>query len=221
MIKMLTTLLPPTSGSATVAGYDIVRQAGQVRRLIGYVPQMLSADHSLTGYENLLIGAKLCRVPRREQARRSREALEVLGLTEAANRLVRHYSGGMIRRLEIGLAVLHRPPVLFLDEPTVGLDPLARQAVWEHIRALRSTYGTTILMTTHFMDEADVLCSRVAIMDRGQVAALDTPSALKATVGVDAASLDDVFAHVVGHSIDSGGSLREITRTRRKSRRLG
>ena len=140
-IKMLTTLLPPTSGTASVAGFDIVRQAREVRRVIGYVPQLVSADGSLTGYENLLIFAKLYDIPRRERNSRIGEALDLVGLADAADRMVREYSGGMIRRLEIAQSMLHRPRVLFLDEPTVGLDPVARRAVWDHIERLRREYG--------------------------------------------------------------------------------
>ena len=138
VIKMLTTLLPPTSGRASVGGFDVVRRAGDVRRIIGYVPQMLSADGTLTGYENLLIFAKLYDLPRAERKSRVQRALELLGLTEAADRLVRTYSGGMIRRLEIAQSILHEPKVLFLDEPTIGLDPLAREAVWDRIGATQN-----------------------------------------------------------------------------------
>jgi ABC-2 type transport system ATP-binding protein len=139
VIKMLTTLLPPTSGSAVVGGFDVVRQAAQVRRVLGYVPQMLSADGTLTGYENLMVFAKLYDIPGREREERVHEALQFMGLEEAADRLVREYSGGMIRRLEIAQAMLHRPRLLFLDEPTLGLDPLARKAVWDHIERLRGS----------------------------------------------------------------------------------
>jgi ABC-2 type transport system ATP-binding protein len=156
-IKMLTTLLPPSSGNAVVAGFDIVRHAADVRRNIGYVPQLLSADGTLSGYENLLIFAKLYDVPRAERESRVRDALAFMGLTDAGDKLVRDYSGGMIRRLEIAQSMLHRPRVLFLDEPTVGLDPLARNAVWEHLQQLRSEFGTTIFMTTHLMEEADTI----------------------------------------------------------------
>jgi ABC-2 type transport system ATP-binding protein len=138
VIKMLTTLLPPTSGTASVAGFDIVRESGEVRRVIGYVPQLLSADGSLTGYENLLIFAKLYDIPRAERETRVRDALAFMGLTDAVNKLVQTYSGGMIRRLEIAQSMLHRPQVLFLDEPTVGLDPLARETVWNHLEELRA-----------------------------------------------------------------------------------
>lgn len=220
-IKMLTTLLPPSSGHAKIAGFDIKRQASQVRRQIGYVPQVLSADGSLTGYENLLIFAKLYDIPRQGRESRVRQALAFMGLEEAANRLVNQYSGGMIRKLEIAQSILHRPPVLFLDEPTVGLDPIARAAVWELIEQLRTSYGTTIFLTTHFMEEADSLCSRVAIMHQGKVITSGTPADLKASLGKSGATLDDVFIYYTGDQLASGGSYRDVSRTRRTARRLG
>ncbi len=221
VIKMLTTLLPPTSGRASVGGYDIVRESTKVRRIIGYVPQMLSADGTLSGYENLLVFAKLYDIPGKEQQTRVRDALAFMGLTDAADRLVRTYSGGMIRRLEIAQSLLHRPAMLFLDEPTVGLDPIARQAVWGHIQNVRETYHTTILLTTHYMEEADSLCHRIAIMHHGKLVALGSPSELKASVGGPETSLDEVFAAYTGDRIESGGSYRETSRTRRTARRLG
>lgn len=220
-IKMLTTLLPPSSGRAKIAGFDIKSQAAQVRRCIGYVPQVLSADGTLTGYENLLIFAKLYDIPRRELKSRVRQALAFMGLQDAANRLVHQYSGGMIRRLEIAQSILHQPLVLFLDEPTVGLDPLARAAIWELVQQLRQDYGTTIVLTTHFMEEADNLCSRVAIMHQGRVITIGTPAELKASLGKNGATLDDVFIHYTGDQLASGGSYRDVSRTRRTAQRLG
>jgi ABC-2 type transport system ATP-binding protein len=220
VIKMLTTLLTPTSGDAWVAGYGIVHHSAQVRRVIGYVPQLLSADGSITAYENLLIFAKLYHIPRRERERRIHDALSFMGLDEVSDKMVRDYSGGMIRRLEIAESMLHRPRVLFLDEPTVGLDPVARKAVWDHIQRLRSDFGTTILLTTHYMEEADELCDRVAIMHLGKIAAIGTPSDLKASVG-EGATLDDVFVHYSGYEVDSVGNFRDVSRTRRVARRLG
>lgn len=220
-IKMLTTLLPPTSGTATVAGADIVRHPVAVRRAIGYVPQMLSADGTLTGYENLLIFAKLYGVPRRDRTDRVRGALSFMGLGEADDKLVRQYSGGMIRRLEIAEAMVHEPRVLFLDEPTVGLDPVARQAVWERIIPFRADYGTTVFLTTHYMEEADALCERVAIMHRGKVVASGSPAELKQSIGGNGATLDEVFAHYTGDVLESGGSYGDTRRTRRTARRLG
>jgi len=220
-MKMLTTLLPPTSGNATVAGFDIVHHAGDVRRVIGYVPQLVSVDGSLTGYENLRIFARLYDLPRSERKARVAEAVAFMGLIDDANRLVRHYSGGMIRRLEIAQAMLHRPPVLFLDEPTVGLDPIGRQTVWERVRQLRADYGTTIVFTTHLMEEADLLCTRLAIMHRGAVVAQGTPAELKASIGQDGAPLDDVFVHYAGRQVEAGGGYREVSRARRTAQRLG
>ena len=221
VIKMLTTLLPPTSGTVTVAGFDFTRQASEVRRMIGYVPQVLSADGSLTGYENLLVFARLYDLPRKECKTRVRESLDFMGLADAADRLVRTYSGGMIRRMEIAQSMLHQPRVLFLDEPTVGLDPLARKAVWKHIEELRANYGTTIFLTTHYLEEADALCSRIAVMHLGRMVALGTPARLKALVGGNGATLNEVFAHYTHGATESGGSYRETSRTRRTAKRLG
>jgi ABC-2 type transport system ATP-binding protein len=220
-IKMLTTLLEPSGGTANIAGFDIRRQPAEVRRAIGYVPQALSADGALTGFENLLIFAKLYDLPRRERDGHVRQVLEFMGLGEAADKLVRTYSGGMIRRLEVAQALLHGPRVLFLDEPTVGLDPVARRTVWEHLGALRMRTGMTIFLTTHYMEEADSLCSRVAIMHRGRVAATGTPAELKASIGRDDATLDDVFAHYTGDVLDTGGTYHDTSRARRTARRLG
>jgi len=219
VIKMLTTLLPPTSGNARVAGFDIMHHASEVRRVIGYVPQLVSADGTLTGYENLLIFAKLYDIPRSEREARVHDALEFMGLTEFGDKLVRNYSGGMIRRLEIAQSMLHRPRILFLDESTVGLDPVARMGVWERIGQLRSNYGTTVFLTTHYMEEAEVLCNRVAFMHLGKVAAIGSPAELKASIG-EGATLDDVFVYHAGHEVDLGGNYREVSRTRRMARRL-
>lgn len=166
LIKILTTLLAPTSGTARVVGYDVRTEPFEVRRHLGYVSQMLSADGELSGYENLLISSKLYCIPRAERQARIDQALAFMELASVADRLVKHYSGGMIRRLEIAQAMLPRPAVLFLDEPTVGLDPLARHGVWQRIRELRDKFGTTIMMTTHDMDEADQLCEMLAFMHR-------------------------------------------------------
>jgi len=219
-IKMLTTLLEPSSGTAKVAGFDIVESPAQVRRRIGYVPQLLSADGALTGYENLELSAKLYGIARSERKSRIGEALQFMGLTEPAHRLVRTYSGGMVRRLEVAQAMLHRPAVLFLDEPTVGLDPVARRAVWERLLELRSNYRMTVLITTHGMDEADELCDSIAILHLGKVAAVGSPAELKASVGPDA-TLDDVFVHYSGGTIQEEGSYRDIRHARRTASRLG
>ncbi len=220
-IKMLTTLLPPTSGGACVAGFDLLRQPAEVRRVIGYVPQLLSADGALTARENLAVFAALYDLPRVERASRIQEALSFMDLEGVADRLVRTYSGGMIRRLEIAQSMLHRPMVLFLDEPTVGLDPVARRAVWDRIGRLRSDYGTTIVFTTHYMDEADHLCDRVAFMHLGRITAEGSPALLKASLGGDGTTLDDVFTYYTGGSLQEGESYRETARMRRTVRRLG
>jgi ABC-2 type transport system ATP-binding protein len=209
LIKMLTTLLPPSEGGARVAGFDIRTQSADVRRSIGYVPQLLSADGELTGYENLLLSARLYLVPRRERAARIAEALQRMGLTEARDRLVRGYSGGMIRRLEIAQSTLHRPRVIFLDEPTVGLDPTGRLAVWQHVRALRDQIGAAIVLTTHYMEEADELCDRIGVLDSGRLVALGTPEALKRALG-PGATLEDVFASATGGTLEAQGDLRRV-----------
>lgn len=219
MIKMLVTLLPPTSGHAWVAGFEVVSQAPKVRRRIGYVPQVLSADGALTGYENLLVSARLYSIPPAEREKRIEEALALVGLRDAAHTTVSRYSGGMIRSLEIAQSTLHRPAVLFADEPTVGLDPVAHRVVWEHLHDLRQQRGTTILITTHNMEEADQHCDRVAVMHHGAVAAVGSPADLKAQVNPQA-SLDDVFIHFTGAEIELGGSFREVLRARRTARRL-
>ncbi len=222
VIKMLTTLLPPTSGTATIAGFDIRRRPAHVRASIGYVPQLVSVDGALTGHENLLFFAKLHCIPSSLRKGRIDEALNFAGLPEAAHRKVRNYSGGMVRRLELAMAMLHRPRVLFLDEPTVGLDPLARQTVWQQVKLLAREYGMTIFLTTHFMDEADALCSKLAIMNFGRVAALGSPQELKQSIARADATLDDVFARYAGQplEIEHEGNYRDISKTRRNIARL-
>ncbi len=222
LIKMLTTLLPPTAGSATVAGCDIVRQSAEVRRHIGYVPQLLSADGSLTGIENMLLSARLYVVPRAERMQRITGALTRMGLSEVAHHLVGQYSGGMIRRLEIAQSLLHRPPVLFLDEPTVGLDPGARETVWERVLELRDKFQRTMIVSSHLMDEINAFCDRIALIDRGRIVAVGTPTELKARVGPDA-TLDDVFIRLVTSAGDSEteDSYGEVRRARRAAREHG
>jgi ABC-2 type transport system ATP-binding protein len=219
-IKMLTTLLPPTSGEARVGGFSITTQAVQVRRTIGYVPQAVSVDGSLTGYENLLIFAKLYDLPHGERARRIRDALAFMGLTADGDRLVAHYSGGMVRRLEIAQSTLHRPRVLFLDEPTVGLDPIARDAVWKHLDDLREHHGTTLFFTTHYLEEAEAHCDRIAIMHLGKVAALGSCTELETSLGGGVHSLSEVFAHFAGAAPDAG-SFRSTESERATADRLG
>jgi ABC-2 type transport system ATP-binding protein len=221
LMKMLVTLMPPTSGTARVAGYDLLSQPALVRRSIGYVPQLLSADGMLTGYENLLIFAQLYDIPRKERAVRIEQALTSAGLHDAAHRLVNTYSGGMIRRLEVVTAMLHRPRVLFLDEPTVGLDPVARHAIWRQIQALVAEHGTTVVITTHLMEEADAICDRIAIMNSGKICALGSVDELKAAMGTPGATLDDVFSHYSGSPTKTGEQFRDVATTRRAAARLG
>jgi ABC-2 type transport system ATP-binding protein len=222
VIKILTTLLTPNSGTACVTGFDVVRRSRDVRLNIGYVPQLISADGNLTGYENLDVFAKLYDIPGKERKKRITEAFAFMGLEDYANKLVKTYSGGMIRRLEIAQSMLHRPRVLFLDEPTIGLDPLARHSVWEHVKQLESEFGMTILLTTHLMEEAESLCRKVAIMDHGKLVALGSPDELKKAIGNEDATMDDVFIHYTGSTLESGGgTFRDISRMRRTAKRLG
>jgi ABC-2 type transport system ATP-binding protein len=218
LVKMLTTLLPPSSGRASVAGFDVAREPQRVRAHIGYVPQLLSADGALSGYENLLLSARLYLIPRSERRRRVAAALKMMDLIEATDRLVQGYSGGMIRRLEIAQAMIHEPAVLFMDEPTVGLDPMARRVVWDHVRKLRGEMGTTILLTTHLMEEADELCDTIGVLHAGQLVAIGTPQELKDSVGPKA-SLDDVFVRITGAEIELGGSSREVRQARINAQR--
>ncbi len=213
-IKMLTTLLPVTMGQAFINGYDIIKQPSQVRQSIGYVPQLLSADGELTGYENLLLSAKLYGIDRSHRQKRIDKVLEFMNLSEFSNKLVNSYSGGMIRRLEIALSLIHEPRILFLDEPTVGLDPAARKMLWKHIQALNKEMGTTILMTTHDMEEADNLCDIVALMHLGHIIVMDTPGKLKAALGPNA-TLDDVFIYHTGSSLKESGDFGNVKETRR------
>jgi ABC-2 type transport system ATP-binding protein len=222
-IRMLTTLLKPATGTVSVFGIDVAAHPMRVRRVIGYVPQMLSADANLTGLENVELYARLFDVPRKTRKNRVADALAAMGLAEAAGRLAGTYSGGMIRRLELAQALVNAPRLLVLDEPTVGLDPIARGDVWEYIAKLRAEHQMTVLMTTHYMDEADAYCDRVSLMHRGSIRATGQPADLRAGLGDDA-TLDDVFRHYTGDTLDNApeeGGIRDVRRTRRTARRLG
>ncbi|OPX69453.1 MAG: Trehalose/maltose import ATP-binding protein MalK [Methanoregulaceae archaeon PtaB.Bin056] len=185
MLSMLCTILTPTSGSATVNGFDIIRQHSQVRKSIGIVFQDPSVDADMTALENLQMHADLYGVPVSEQVERIQEVLALVRLEEKADAFVSTYSGGMRRRLEIARGLLHYPKVMFLDEPTIGLDPQSREHIWDYIRKLKNREEMTIILTTHYMEEADRLCNRVAIIDHGRVVALDRPAALKKELGGD------------------------------------
>jgi ABC-2 type transport system ATP-binding protein len=220
-IRLLVGLLTPTSGRAEVFGFDVARKSMEVRRLMGYVPQQLSADGSLTGRENVELFARLYDVPRRLRRQVVSEALELMGVAEAQNRLVSTFSGGMVRRLELAQALVNRPRLLVLDEPTIGLDPIARGDVWARVQNLRTESGTSILLTTHYMEEADELCDRVALMHHGQIAITGTPADLKSAEGATA-TLEDVFRHYAGDGVlDEGGDLRGVRAVRRAAGRMG
>ncbi len=184
-INMLTTVLRPNGGAAKVNGHDVVHEALEVRKSIGLVPQEYTADEDLTGLENLLLIASLYEVPKPEARARAAELMELVQLKDAADRTVDTYSGGMRRRLELACGLINRPRVLFLDEPTLGLDVQTRTAVWEYIRLLKEKYHMTLFLTTHYLEEADNLCDRIAIIDHGKIVALDTPKALKDSLGGD------------------------------------
>jgi len=182
LIRMLTTLVPPTSGTARVNQFDIVRQADDVRQSIGVIPQAMTSDLELSAWENLTIFGKLYGIPREKRNRTIEKLLQEVDLEQWADKPVKMFSGGMRRRLEIARGLVHEPKIFFLDEPTTGLDPVSRVAVWEMLAKLKHERDLTILVTTHYMDEADKLCDRIAIVDHGKLVALDSPLKLKASV---------------------------------------
>ena len=220
-IKILITLLAATGGQALVDGHDVVHNAADVRHIIGYVPQQISVDGTLTAYENLMLFARLYDIPSSERKSRINETLSFLNHEKNANALVRTFSGGMIRKLEVGQAMLHRPKVLFLDEPTTGLDPIARQSVWGHLSELRDKMGTTIFFSTHYMEEADGVSDQVAIMDTGKIVAMGSVAELKAKTKKKKATLEDAFIFFTGNTIHETGNFREIRKTRQIEKRLG
>src|SRR5881397_852111 len=182
LIRMLTTLLPPTLGTATICGHDVLKEADAVRRLIGVIPQAMTSDLELSVEENLLIYAKLYGVPRERRKRLMRELIDAVELSNWKDKPVKNLSGGMRRRVEIARGLVHEPRIFFLDEPTTGLDPVSRVAVWDMLRKIKEQRDLTVLLTTHYMDEADKLCDRIAIVDHGKLAALDSPMKLKASI---------------------------------------
>jgi ABC-2 type transport system ATP-binding protein len=221
-IRALVTLLPPTRGTIAVHGHDVRREPMRARRLLGYVPQMVSVDGALTGWDNVMLFARLFDVPRRERRARVGAVLEAMGLTDAAGRSAAGYSGGMVRRLELAQALVSAPRVLVLDEPTVGLDPVARDDVWRHVLAMRDRSGMTVLLTTHYMEEAGALCDRIALMSHGRLRRLGTPDELKADLRPDA-TLDDVFRHHAGARLGatSPRAIDHVGSARSTARRLG
>jgi ABC-2 type transport system ATP-binding protein len=227
-IRVLTTLLAPSEGRALVAGYDVRADSLSVRASIGYIPQAISVDGALTAYENLDFYGRVTGLGgrRSKSLRRARiaEAIETMELAPMLDRLARTLSGGMLRRLEIATALLNRPAVLFLDEPTVGLDPSARKMVWERLQALREQSGTTILVTTHLMEEAERYCDRLAVIDQGRLVEQGEPAELLERHGTG--SLEEVFTAVTGREIveqgnEEEGRLSDVRAQRRVARRLG
>ena len=203
LIRMLVTLLPPTSGTAVINGFDVRKKADDVRRSIGVIPQAMTSDLELTVEENLIIFAKLYGVPRAKRNRLIAELIAAVELTQWADKPVKNLSGGMRRRVEIARGLVHEPKVFFLDEPTTGLDPVSRTGAWTMLQKIKSERDLTVLLTTHYMDEADKLCDRIAIVDHGKLVALDTPAQLKASIpgSSEKTTLDEVFVHYAGRDL--------------------
>lgn len=227
-VRVLTTLTPVQEGEVRIFGLDAERRTMDIRHNIGYVPQQLSIEAALTGRQNVELFARLYDVPRAERRERVDQALESMQLLDVADAVAGTYSGGMVRRLELAQALVNRPLLLILDEPTVGLDPIARDSVWTQVGRMQAEFGMTVLLTTHYMGEADALCDRVALMHHGRLQAVGTPAELmervvKAT-DAPAATLEDVFRHYAGSDLtDDGqqnGGMREVRATRRTARRV-
>lgn len=226
MVRMLTTLAPVQQGELRIFGLDARHETTDIRSNIGYVPQQLSIEPALTGRQNVEWFARLYGVPRAERSDRVEQALAAMDLLDVAERLAAAYSGGMVRRLEVAQALVNRPSLLVLDEPTVGLDPIARDGVWTQVQKMQAQFGMTVLLTTHYMEEADALCDRVALMHHGELRAVGTPDKLKSTVS-PRATLEDVFRHYAASDLaddetpEAGGSFREIRSSRKAARRVG
>ncbi len=222
-IRAITTLLPVPAGMVSVFGHDVAKQRMSVRRMLGYVPQQLSADAGLTGRENIAMFARLFDVPRAQRADRVAAALDAAGLLDAADRLAKTYSGGMVRRLELAQALVSSPRLLILDEPTIGLDPIARDSVWERIGEVRAATGMTVFVTTHYMDEADQYCDRISLMHRGKIRATGSPAELKASLPGGSGTLEDAFRHYTGDTLDeppTPGEFRNVRATRAAAARV-
>ncbi|MGB3481665.1 MAG: ATP-binding cassette domain-containing protein [Mycobacterium sp.] len=220
-VRVLTTLTPVQDGEISIFGFDARRHTMDIRYNIGYVPQQLSVEPALTGRQNVDWFARLYDVPRRRRAGRVDEALAAMNLLDVADSPAGTYSGGMVRRLELAQALVNRPSLLILDEPTVGLDPIARDGVWTQVQRMQDDFGMTVLLTTHYMEEADALCDRVALLHHGALQAVGSPAALKSTVG-PGATLEDVFRHYAGSDLDETATtqgLKEIRSSRRTARR--
>ena len=225
-IRAITTLLPIPAGMVRVFGRDPALDQMGVRRSLGYVPQQLSADQGLTGRENVTNFARLFDVPRSIRAAKVERALDAVGLLDVADRMAKAYSGGMVRRLELAQALVSSPRLLILDEPTIGLDPIARDSVWRHIQDVRAATGMTVLVTTHYMDEAEEYCDRISLMHHGRIQAVGSPAELIASLPAshrDGASLEDVFRYYSGgagldEAIDGG--MRDVRSTRATANRV-
>jgi ABC-2 type transport system ATP-binding protein len=227
LVRMLTTLTPVQQGELRIFGMDAREQTSDIRSNIGYVPQQLSVEAALTGRQNVQWFARLYGVPRAYRAERVEEALDAMELLDVADRLAATYSGGMVRRLEVAQALVNRPSLLVLDEPTVGLDPIARDRVWTQVQNMQAQFGMTVLLTTHYMEEADALCDRVALMHHGELRAVGTPTKLKSTVS-PGATLEDVFRHYAASNLseetessETSRSFREIRSSRKVAHRAG
>jgi len=209
-IKVLTTLLRPTSGRAMVAGYDVMKEPGKVRSVIGYVAQDVSVDDKGTGRENLMLQGHLHHMENKLLRQRVDKLLELVGLTADANRRTETYSGGMRKRLDLIVGLVHQPKVLFLDEPTLGLDPQTRARVWSYLRDINQREGITIFLTTHYMEEADTLCHRLAIIDQGKIKALGSPNELKDDIGGDRIDIGFSEERLIGESVFVDSALRVL-----------
>jgi ABC-2 type transport system ATP-binding protein len=222
VVRVLTTLTPVQDGEVRIFGFDSRRDTLDIRQNIGYVPQQLSIESALTGRQNVELFARLYDVPRKQRRARVDEALDAMQLLDVAGNLAGTYSGGMVRRLELAQALVNRPSLLILDEPTVGLDPIARDGVWSQVARMQDEFGMSVLLTTHYMEEADALCDRVALMHHGVLQTVGTPTDLKVTVS-PTASLEDVFRHYAGEDLSEDSArknLREIRSSRRDARRV-
>jgi len=223
-VRVLTTLTPVQHGEVRIFGLDARRDTMDIRYNLGYVPQQLSIEPALTGRQNVQWFARLYDVPRKQRTERVDGALAAMNLTDVADNLAGTYSGGMVRRLELAQALVNRPSLLILDEPTVGLDPIARDGVWTQVQQMQDQFGMTVLLTTHYMEEADALCDRVALLHHGSLQTVGAPDDLKAEVGPHA-SLEDVFKHHAGSELEPGEDttrpgLKEIRSSRRAARRV-
>lgn len=226
VVRVLTTLTPVQRGDVSIFGLDARRETMDIRHNLGYVPQQLSIESALTGRQNVDLFARLYDVPRKQRRARVDEALSAMDLLDVAENLAGTFSGGMVRRLELAQALVNRPSLLILDEPTVGLDPIARDGVWSQVADMQEEYGMTVLLTTHYMEEADALCDRVALMHHGVLQAVGSPADLKAGLssdGTPTATLEDVFRHYAGSDLTDDAThrgLREIRSSRRTARRV-